>query len=151
MSALDGAAKSQMERAAKEAGLDEWTASLPDAYDTTLGNLTEGGVNLSGGQWQRLAIARMLYRKAGIYIWDEPTAAMDPLAESRLYTAFLKKRAGSLTNIFITHRLGACDSADEICVLADGHFVEQGSHVQLMQKKDGLYRRMFEAQQGMYA
>ena len=108
MSVLDGAAKSQMERAAKEAGLDEWTASLPDAYDTTLGNLSEGGVNLSGGQWQRLAIARMLYRKAGIYIWDEPTAAMDPLAESRLYTAFLKKRAGSLTNIFITHRLGAC-------------------------------------------
>ena len=151
MSVLDGAAKSQMERAAKEAGLDEWTASLPDAYDTTLGNLSEGGVNLSGGQWQRLAIARMLYRKAGIYIWDEPTAAMDPLAESRLYTAFLKKRAGSLTNIFITHRLGACVSADEICVLADGHFVEQGSHVQLMQKKDGLYRRMFEAQKGMYA
>lgn len=150
MSALDGAAKPNMEQAAEEAGLDKWISALPDAYDTTLGNLTEGGVNLSGGQWQRLAIARMLYRKAGIYIWDEPTAAIDPLEESRLYTAFLKKRTDNLTNLFITHRLGACVSADEICVLADGHFVEQGSHVQLMQKKDGVYRSMFEAQKGMY-
>lgn len=150
ISALDGDANPQMERAAGEAGLEEWISAFPDTYDTTLGNLTEGGTNLSGGQWQRLAIARMLYRKASIYIWDEPTAAMDPLAESRLYTAFLKKRSKSLSNIFITHRLGACVSADEICVLADGHFVEQGSHVQLMQKKDGLYRSMFEAQKGMY-
>lgn len=150
MSAVDGAVRPQMERAAREAGLGEWISDLPDEYDTTLGNLTEGGVNLSGGQWQRLAIARMLYRNASIYIWDEPTAAMDPLAESRLYTAFLKKRSNNLTNIFITHRLGACVSADEICVLADGHFVEQGSHAQLMQKKDGLYRSMFEAQKGMY-
>lgn len=150
MSALGGAAKPKMKQAAGEAGLDEWISALPDTYDTNLGNLTEGGVNLSGGQWQRLAIARMLYRKAGIYIWDEPTAAIDPLEESRLYTAFLKKRKNNLTNIFITHRLGACVSADEICVLADGHFVEQGSHVQLMQKKDGIYRSMFEAQKGMY-
>ncbi len=150
ISALGDAVKSQMERAAEETGLGEWIAALPDAYDTTLGNLAEGGVNLSGGQWQRLAIARMLYRNAGIYIWDEPTAAMDPLAESRLYTAFLRKRSNNLTNIFITHRLGACVSADEICVLADGHFVEQGSHIQLMQKKDGLYKSMFEAQKGMY-
>ena len=147
---MGDAVKSQMERAAEETGLGEWIAALPDAYDTTLGNLAEGGVNLSGGQWQRLAIARMLYRNAGIYIWDEPTAAMDPLAESRLYTAFLRKRSNNLTNIFITHRLGACVSADEICVLADGHFVEQGSHIQLMQKKDGLYKSMFEAQKGMY-
>lgn len=150
MSAPGDAAKLQMERAAGEAGLDEWISTFPNAYDTALGNLAEGGVNLSGGQWQRLAIARMLYRKAGIYIWDEPTAAMDPLAESRLYTAFLKKRSDNLTNIFITHRLGACVSTDEICVLADGHFVEQGSHVQLMQKKDGIYKSMFEAQKGMY-
>lgn len=150
MSALGDDGKLQMERAAKEAGLGEWISAFPDAYGTALGNLTEGGGNLSGGQWQRLAIARMLYRNAGIYIWDEPTAAMDPLAESRLYTAFLKKRADDRTNIFITHRLGACVSADEICVLADGHFAERGSHAQLMQKKDGMYRRMFEAQRGMY-
>ncbi len=150
MSALDGVSDPQMERAAGEAGLEEWISSFPDAYDTSLGTLTEGGGNLSGGQWQRLAIARMLYRNAGVYIWDEPTAAMDPLAESRLYTAFLKKRSDSLTNIFITHRLGACVGADEICVLADGYFAEQGSHAWLMQKKDGIYRSMFEAQKGMY-
>ena len=101
MSALGGAAQTQMERAAEEAGLGEWISSFPDAYDTTLGSLTEGGANLSGGQWQRLAIARMLYREAGVYLWDEPTAAMDPLAESKLYSAFLKKRSDNLTNIFI--------------------------------------------------
>lgn len=139
-----------MRRAAQEAGLDAWIASCPDAYETKLGNLEEGGMDLSGGQWQRLSIARMLYRRAGIYIWDEPTAAMDPLAESRLYGDFLSKREEGCANLFVTHRLGAAVHADEICVLEKGRFVEQGSHMQLMKKPDGLYRRMFEAQKGMY-
>lgn len=137
-------------RAAKEAGLDAWIESCPDAYETKLGNLEEGGMDLSGGQWQRLSIARMLYRRAGIRIWDEPTAAMDPLAESRLYEDFLSKRKEGCANIFVTHRLGAAVQADEICVLEKGRFVEQGSHIQLMKKPNGSYRRMFEAQKGMY-
>ncbi len=139
-----------MQRVAQETGMDAWIASCPDAYETKLGNLEEGGMNLSGGQWQRLSIARMLYRRAGICIWDEPTAAMDPLAESRLYGDFLSKREAGCANLFVTHRLGAAVHADEICVLEKGRFVEQGSHVQLMKKPDGLYRRMFEAQKGMY-
>ena len=75
---------------------------------------------------------------------------MDPLAESRLYTAFLKKRSDQCANIFVTHRLGAAVSADEICVMKNGRFVEQGSHTELMKKADGLYRQMFQAQKGMY-
>ena len=137
-------------RAAREAEMDTWILSNPDAYDTKLGDLEDGGIDLSRGQWQRLAIARMLYRKAGIYIWDEPAAAMDPLAESRLYADFLHKRSEQCANIFVTHRLGAAVKADEICVLENGRFVEQGNHAQLLQKKDGLYRRMFQAQKGMY-
>lgn len=141
---------SAIQQAAQKADLDTWIRSCTDAYDTKLGNLEEGGIDLSGGQWQRLSIARMLYRKASIYIWDEPTAAMDPLTESRLYTAFLKKRSNQCTNLFVTHRLGAAVSADEICVMENGKLVEQGSHTELMKKTDGLYRRMFLAQKGMY-
>lgn len=139
-----------MQRVAREAGVDVWIASCPDACETKLGNLEEGGMDLSGGQWQRLSIARMLYRRAGIRIWDEPTAAMDPLAESRFYGDFLSRREEGCVNLFVTHRLGAAVHADEICVLEKGRFVEQGSHEQLMKKPDGLYRRMFEAQKGMY-
>lgn len=141
---------SRLQQAAKEAEIDQWILSCADNYNTKLGNLEEGGIDLSGGQWQRLSIARMLYRKAGIYIWDEPTAAMDPLAESRLYTAFFQKRAKQNANIFVTHRLGAAVSADEICVLEKGRLVEQGTHKQLMENKDGLYYQMFCAQKGMY-
>ncbi len=140
----------KMQQAAKEAELDSWISSYPYAYNTQLGTLEENGIELSGGQWQRLSIARMLYRKANIYIWDEPTAAMDPLAESRLYTNFLQKRSKQCANIFVTHRLGAAVCADEIYVLENGKLVEQGSHIQLMQKSDGLYRQMFQAQKGMY-
>lgn len=139
-----------VEQAAKEAQIHEWISRLPQGYDTQLGNLEEGGVDLSGGQWQRLSIARMLYRKAGIYLWDEPTAAMDPLAESRLYTSFLQKRSPKCANIFVTHRLGAAVSADRIFVLSEGRFIEEGTHGQLMEKPGGLYRQMFEAQRGMY-
>lgn len=139
-----------LQQVVQEVELEDWILSCSDGYNTLLGNLEEGGVELSGGQWQRLSIARMLYRKAGIYIWDEPTAAMDPLAESRLYTNFLKRRSSQCTNIFVTHRLGAAVSADEICVLESGRLVEQGTHTQLMQKTDGLYYQMFQAQKGMY-
>lgn len=146
----DVRADSGMEHAAKEADLAEWIVSCPEGYATKLGSLEEGGVDLSGGQWQRLSIARMLYRKAGICVWDEPTASMDPLAESRLYTNFFKKKSGDCANIFVTHRLGAAVGADEICVMENGRLIEQGSHRQLMQMEDGLYHRMFEAQKGMY-
>ena len=139
-----------MQSVASEAGLDAWIASCPEGYDTRLGNLEEGGVNLSGGQWQRLSIARLLYRRAGICIWDEPTAAMDPLAESRLYGTFQKKKSRNRLNLFVTHRLGAAVGADEICVMGEGRFLEQGNHEELMKKAEGVYRRMFEAQKGMY-
>ncbi len=149
-SAMGEDREEEIRGAAGQAEMDEWIQNCPKQYDTFLGKLEEEGIDLSGGQWQRLSIARMLYRKARVYIWDEPTAAMDPLAESRLYSAFLKKRSNECVNIFITHRLGAAVNADEICVMEKGRFVEKGSHKELMEKVDGLYRRMFQAQRGMY-
>lgn len=146
----EGNVEERMYQAAKETGLLDWIKSCPNGYESRLGNLEEGGTGLSGGQWQRLAIARMRFRKASIGIWDEPTAAMDPLAESRLYTDFLQKRAPDCANIFVTHRLGAAVSADEICVMENGRLTEQGNHAALMQREDGLYRRMFLAQKGLY-
>jgi ATP-binding cassette subfamily B protein len=96
-----------------------------------------------------VAIARTLVSRAPIHILDEPTAALDPVAESEVYKLFGEISKGKST-IFITHRLGAARLADEIFVIADGHVVEQGAHEALMGKK-GVYAEMFEAQRGWYA
>lgn len=142
--------KCAIQDAARASDIGDYVEGLPDGYETVLGTLKENGSEFSLGQWQKLAIARLLFRKASIYIWDEPTASMDPLSESKLYTYYQQQMAKKCTNIFITHRLGAATMADVICVLDYGRVVEMGSHSQLTQKKDGLYAKMFEAQRGMY-
>lgn len=122
--------------------------SLRDGLDTSLGKVSEESVDLSGGQWQRLAMARLLYHPALIRILDEPTAALDPIAENNLYKTFGKINKGK-TTIFITHRLGAARLADEIVVLNDGKVFEMGSHEELIQK-EGIYAKMFESQKNWY-
>ena len=114
-----------------------------------LGKLDEGGVDLSGGQWQKIAIARLLYSKAPINILDEPTAAMDAIAESKIYELFQKLNIGKF-NILITHRMGAARIADEILVLQNGAVVEQGKHDWLMNIENGVYRNMYESQRQWY-
>ncbi len=106
------------------------------------------GIDLSGGQWQKIAIARGVYRKSKIILLDEPTAAIDPLQESRLYQTFLNVAKGK-TCIVITHRLGLARIADRIVVLKDGRIVENGNHKQLLEQ-NGEYRKMWEAQAGWY-
>jgi ATP-binding cassette subfamily B protein len=130
-------------------GLDEVVSKLPEGLDTPLGKIKETGTDLSGGQWQRVAIARTLVSRAPVHILDEPTAALDPVAESEVYEMFGKISKG-ISTIFITHRLGAARLADEIFVIADGHVAEQGSHGELI-NKGGIYAEMFEAQRGWYA
>jgi ATP-binding cassette subfamily B protein len=130
-------------------GLDEAVSKLPQGIDTPLGKIKESGVDLSGGEWQRVAIARSLVSRAPIHILDEPTAALDPVAESEVYKIFGEISKG-LSTIFITHRLGAARLADEIFVIADGRVAEQGSHENLITKA-GIYAEMFEAQRGWYA
>ena len=116
--------------------------------DINLGKIRTNGTDLSGGQWQRIAIARSLYSRASIRILDEPTAALDPVAESEVYEMFGRISMGQST-IFITHRLGAARLADQIIVLDEGHVAEQGGHEELM-GLGGIYAQMFEAQRSWY-
>ncbi len=128
--------------------LDNLIDSLPDGINTYLGKITENGVDLSGGQWQRIAIARNLYSSSLIRILDEPTAALDPVAESNIYEMFSKVSNGKST-IFITHRLGAARIADEIIVIDGGKVKEKGRHENLLEK-GGVYAQMFESQRSWY-
>ncbi|PNT90932.1 ABC transporter ATP-binding protein [Clostridium thermosuccinogenes] len=138
----------KVREALKTVELTEAVEKLPNGIDTYLGKIKEKGVDMSGGEWQRLAIARTLVSSAPVYILDEPTASLDPVAESNVYEMFGRVSAGRST-IFITHRLGAAKLADEILVIDEGRVVEKGSHSTLM-KKGGLYARMFESQRSWY-
>lgn len=141
--------ETKIREAAAFIGLDEAVSELPQGYDTWLGKIHTDGVDISGGQWQRFAIARALYNPAQMRILDEPTAALDPVAESEVYRLFGQISAGKST-IFITHRLGAARLADEIIVLDGGRVAEQGSHEDLA-AAGGIYAEMFEAQRSWYA
>ena len=134
--------------AAASIGLDQAIADLPRGMETPLGKIKENSVDLSGGQWQRVAIARALYNPAAVQILDEPTAALDPVAESGIYEMFGKISAGKST-IFITHRLGAARLADEIIVVDGGKVAEKGSHEKLL-SRNGIYASMYEAQRSWY-
>lgn len=106
------------------------------------------GIDLSGGQWQKVAIARGMYKCHEIIILDEPTAAIDPLEENYLYQRFAEMAKGK-TAVIITHRLGAVKIADRIVLLRDGEIKEQGTHQELIET-DGLYSEMFMAQSKWY-
>lgn len=137
-----------IQQTAIQAGLEETLHQLEQEMDTLLGKIHENGVDLSGGQWQKLAIARSLISPAPIKIMDEPTAALDPLSENQLYQTFAQLMEGK-TTILITHRLGSVKLVDKIFVLEAGRLVEHGTHSQLMQHQ-GLYRYMFNEQEGWY-
>jgi ABC-type multidrug transport system fused ATPase/permease subunit len=120
----------------------------PKGLDTNLGKLEDDGVDLSGGQWQHIAIARACLADSAFVILDEPTASLDPIAESEMYSTFasILKNKGC---IMISHRLAIAKLADNIIVIHDGTVVEQGSHSELMLEK-GLYQSMFTTQSAWY-
>lgn len=120
----------------------------PNGIETQLGKIKENSIDLSGGEWQRVAIARLLVSDAPISILDEPTAALDPMAESNVYEMF-RKISHNKTVIFITHRLGAAKLADKIFVIDRGKITEQGTHNELI-RLGGIYAEMFEAQRSWY-
>lgn len=142
----------------KRRHLDQWMRMLwqeeeirrvfPKGYETELGYLGETGKDLSGGQWQRIALVRALLRKGNFYILDEPTAALDPMAEAELYQNF-QRMMEDHGGIIITHRLGAAKLSDEILLIDHGSIKEQGTHEELMQDQ-GSYFAMFQAQGGLY-
>jgi len=130
------------------AGLEETMNELANGIDTPLGKILEGGQDISGGQWQRVAIARSLISRAPVKMLDEPTAALDPISESQVYSQFEKLMRGN-TTVFISHRLGSTKLADEILVIEDGKIIERGSHDKLV-AESGQYAEMFESQRGWY-
>jgi ATP-binding cassette subfamily B protein len=136
-------------RAAATSGADVVIDELPRGYDTLLDKRFEGGHDLSGGQWQRLIVARGLYReRAALLICDEPTAALDARAEHALFEAVRKHTAGR-TVLLITHRLASVRYADRIYVLDHGKVIERGTHAELM-AHGGTYAELYTLQANAY-
>jgi ATP-binding cassette subfamily B protein len=136
-----------VERAAQLAGFADVIPTLPDGWDTVLARELPGGVDLSGGQWQRLALARALFATAHgarLLILDEPAAALDVRSEARFYRRFLDITEG-LTTVVISHRFATVRQAHTICVLDGGRITERGTHDELV-AAGGTYARMYEVQ-----
>ena len=130
-------------------GLTELVNNMPDKEGTLLYHENGDGVSLSGGEAQKVAIARALYKDAPFVILDEPTAALDPVAEAEIYERF-DTLVGGKTTIYISHRMSSCKFCDRIIVISDGTIKEEGTHSSLIQKA-GLYAEMYNTQAEYYA
>jgi len=145
--AFEPADRAAVEAAAAKTGMLETLTDAPLGLDTILARAYEDGIDLSGGQWQRVAIARSLYavdKGARVLVLDEPTAALDVRAEAEFFDQFVELTQG-LTTVLISHRFSSVRRADHIVVVEEGRVVESGSHDDLM-ASDSRYRRLFELQ-----
>jgi len=140
--------RQRVEQAAHWSGADEIAANLPQGYATELTRRFEGGVELSGGEWQKVALARSFLRDAALVILDEPASALDAEAEYQLFQHFRGLITGK-TGLLISHRLSTVRMADQILVLDGGRIVEEGSHAELM-ARGGHYASLYEMQAGRY-
>ena len=135
--------------AAERADADGFIEKLPLGYDTPLTRMfEEDGIELSGGQWQKLSVARAFYKNSDILILDEPTASLDPLAEQEVFNRFTELSEGKIT-VFVSHRLSSATTADKIVVIDGGEPREVGTHEELM-AKEGLYHHLFTTQAKRY-
>ena len=142
--------RERVEKALIDAGFGDRFASLEKGLDTFVyKNLTEDGVDVSGGEAQKIAIARALYKDAPFIILDEPTAALDPIAEAEIYGKF-DEIAGDKTAIYISHRLSSCKFCDEIAVFHEGAVIQHGTHAELVADVSGKYHELWNAQAQYY-
>ncbi len=142
--------RDRAKKALIDAGFADRLAAMEKGLDTMLyKNLSEDGVEVSGGEAQKIAIARALYKDAPFIILDEPTAALDPIAEAEIYSKF-DEIAGNKTAIYISHRLSSCKFCDEIAVFHEGAVVQQGSHAELLADRGGKYYALWNAQAQYY-
>ena len=132
----------------EQAGVWEFTSGLPKGMETIIENGDEQAIDVSGGQAQKIAIARALYKDAPFVILDEPTAALDPISEAEIYERF-HEMVLDKSSIYISHRMSSCRFCDEIAVFDKGEIQERGSHEELL-KKGGLYHKLWTAQAQYY-
>lgn len=134
-----------------EVGFGERYEEMPKKLETSLyKNFDEEGVNISGGEAQKIALARALYKDAPFIILDEPTAALDPIAEAEIYSKF-DEIVGDKTAIYISHRLSSCRFCDKIAVFDQGEIVQVGTHEELLANETGKYYELWNAQAKYYA
>jgi len=142
--------KKDVIRSLDDAGFSERLETMPDGLDTILGKeYDENGTQVSGGEAQKITFARALYRNAPIVVLDEPTAALDPIAEYEVYTTF-DKTIGNKTAVFISHRLSSCRFCARIAVFEEGRLIQMDTHEALFADKNGRYHELWEAQAGHY-
>ena len=148
-SSLEKLDRNKVRACLEQAGLLDLAESLPEGLDTCLPKeMFREGVNLSGGETQKLLLARAIYKEAPILVLDEPTAALDSKAENQLYLKYNELTRGR-TSVFISHRLSSTRFCDRILMMENGRIVEEGSHEELMEKK-GIYYRLFQVQSHYY-
>ena len=146
---IEGIDEGKVWNCLKLAGLSNFVHSLPKGLQTHVGrNVYTDGILLSGGQTQRLMLARALYKGGPILVLDEPTAALDPIAESDIYQKY-SAMSGGKTSIFISHRLASTRFCARILYLADGTIAEEGTHEELL-KMGGAYAELYEIQSRYY-
>ena len=134
--------------ALQRVGLKERMDRMPEGIHTLLNHDNGEGVDVSGGEAQKIAIARALYKDAPFVILDEPTAALDPMAEAEIYENF-NDLVQDKTSIYISHRMSSCRFCDRIVVFQDGKITEEGTHEELLDK-NGEYAALFHAQAQYY-
>ena len=140
----------KIEKCLNEAGFDERLKTLTNGIDTPLyKDFDENGVEISGGEAQKIALARALYKDAPFIVLDEPTAALDPIAEYEIYSKF-NEIIGNKTAIFISHRLSSCRFCDDIAVFHEGELIQRGSHDSLIDDESGKYYELWHAQAQYY-
>ena len=140
----------RVKQALVDAGFGERFDSLPEGLNTQLyRDFGEDGVEISGGEAQKIAIARALYKDAPFLILDEPTAALDPITEAEIYS-HLGEIVDDRTALFISHRLSSCRFCDEILVFDEGTLVQRGTHETLLENVSGKYHELWNAQAQYY-
>ncbi len=133
----------------RQAGIEERVKAMEEGINTNLYQMNDGGIEISGGEAQKIAIARALYKDSPFVILDEPTSALDPISEYEIYTKF-NEMVLDKTSIYISHRMSSCRFCDNIIVFDQGRIMQTGDHNKLIQEKKGLYHTLWTAQAKYY-